>query len=157
VKEVSLAEELETMELYMNIENIRFENKIEFTINIDDSINIETIKIPCMILQPLIENSIWHGLSSKKGSKKLQIILSRKQKKYVIIEIEDNGIGREAAANLGEKKIRKKHSLGLKLAKERLRNYYKSKFVSSSLKIIDLYDEDKHPSGTKVLLKIPLE
>lgn len=70
-KEITLSEELETMDLYMTIENIRFSNEINFTIHIDETINLKTIKVPPLILQPFLENSIWHGLSSKKESKRV--------------------------------------------------------------------------------------
>jgi sensor histidine kinase YesM len=156
VKEVSLADELETMSLYMNIENIRFENKIDYKIDVDENVNIETIKMPCMILQPLIENSIWHGLSSKNGSKKIRIMVSQKSKNFIDIVIEDNGIGRKAASSLSDKKLHKQKSLGLKLAKERLLSFYKDFDNHSKFKIIDLYDEDEQAAGTQVQLKIPL-
>ena len=74
LKEVSLHEELETMDLYMNIENIRFSNEINYEINVDDTLNLSAIKVPPLVLQPFLENALWHGLSSKKGDKK--IILS---------------------------------------------------------------------------------
>lgn len=60
-KDISLADELDTMKLYMNIENIRFSNEIDFQINIDKDINLENIRIPSLILQPFLENSLWHG------------------------------------------------------------------------------------------------
>src|SRR5690606_3958204 len=64
-REISLAEELETVELYMNIENIRFSNEIDFRIDVDKDIFIDNIKIPSLTLQPFLENSLWHGLSPK--------------------------------------------------------------------------------------------
>ncbi|MAD97411.1 MAG: sensor histidine kinase [Flavobacteriaceae bacterium] len=69
VKEISLKEELETMNLYMNIENIRFSNEIKFNLNTDESLNLMQVKVPPLVLQPFLENAIWHGLSSKKGEK----------------------------------------------------------------------------------------
>ncbi|HMB99771.1 MAG TPA: histidine kinase, partial [Flavobacteriaceae bacterium] len=60
-KEISLANEIETLELYLNIENIRFDNQINFNLSVDEDLNLETIKIPSLILQPFIENAIWHG------------------------------------------------------------------------------------------------
>ena len=66
-KEISLADELETMELYVNIENIRFNNSIDFKIDVEQGLQINTIKIPSLILQPFLENAIWHGLSLKEG------------------------------------------------------------------------------------------
>ena len=82
VKEISLAEELETMDLYMNIENIRFSNEIEHEIHVDPSIKLDTIKVPPLVLQPFIENAIWHGLSSKKGGKKVTISVKQPQNEF---------------------------------------------------------------------------
>ncbi|MGS0525604.1 sensor histidine kinase [Zobellia nedashkovskayae] len=66
MREIPLAEELETVDLYMNIENIRFSNEIDFKIRVDKNIDTHTVKIPSLILQPFLENAIWHGLSPKK-------------------------------------------------------------------------------------------
>ena len=107
-KEISLSEELETMELYMNIENIRFENKIDYQVQVEESIFKEEIKLPCMILQPIIENSIWHGLSLKEGSKKIQINVSQKEDISLEVVIKDNGIGRDKSKILNGKKLHKK-------------------------------------------------
>ncbi len=75
VKEISLEEELDILKLYVGIENIRFENKINLKINVDPDLDIETVKLPSLILQPFLENAIWHGLPSKKGEKILRIEL----------------------------------------------------------------------------------
>lgn len=65
-KEISLAEESKTMDLYMNIENIRFSNKINYSHSVDKEIEIDSIKIPSLVLLSFLENALWHGLSSKK-------------------------------------------------------------------------------------------
>lgn len=156
-KQISLAEEIETIELYMNIENIRFENKIKYSVHIDDSLSINTIIIPCLILQPFIENAIWHGLSPKKESKVLSINITRKNRSFVKICIEDNGIGRQKSAELAKKKLHKKESIGINLTKERLKIFYKDYSNKHSLKFTDLFDENDNPIGTKVVLTIPLK
>src|SRR5690606_19709339 len=66
-KEISLQDELDTMSLYMNIENMRFSNKINYQVHIDETVNPSVIKVPSLILQPFLENALWHGLSSKPG------------------------------------------------------------------------------------------
>ncbi len=72
-KEITLAEELETMDLYMNIENIRFSNEINYKTNISPDIDLQAIKVPSLILQPFLENALWHGLSSKKDNKNINL------------------------------------------------------------------------------------
>jgi sensor histidine kinase YesM len=156
-KEISLAEELETMELYMNIENIRFENKIDYRVAIDDSISTVDVKLPCMILQPIIENSIWHGLSLKKGPKKIDIKVNKRNDSSIIIAIEDNGIGRDKSKALNGKKLHKKGSLGLKLTQERLKDFYKEFKNVSSLQFSDLVSDNRESTGTRVVLSIPLQ
>jgi len=153
-KEISLAQEIETAELYLNIENIRFNNEIDFILTIDRSLNLDTIKIPSLILQPFIENALWHGLSSKKGEKKLKINIEKKNNTFVKIEIEDNGIGRKRSAEIKEKKIHKKNSIGLKITEERLQNFVKNNDYTYKLNIQDLYNKNGLVSGTKVTLII---
>jgi len=155
-KEISLAEEIETMVLYVNIENIRFGNEIIFSINTDSNLNLDTIKMPSLILQPFIENAIWHGLSSKKGSKKLSIAIEKKKATHIEITISDNGVGREKSAIINAKKMRQKESVGLQLTEERLSNFAKEYQNKYSIKFNDLYHKNK-PCGTSVKLKIPLK
>ena len=155
LKEVSLAEELETMELYMNIENIRFSNEISYVIDIDKSIDLSKIKVPPLVLQPFLENALWHGLSSKKEDKKIILSVFKSSKEYIEINIEDNGIGRNASALIKSNKVIKRKSIGIELTKERLKNYIKNFENSFSLIFDDLVDDDNNPIGTKVVLKIP--
>ena len=156
-KEITLADELETLELYINIENIRFNNEIDFSMHIDEHINIETIKIPSLILQPFIENAIWHGLSLKKENKKLTVTLKKDTESYLKIVIEDNGIGRKRSSEIKAKKIHKKNSIGIKLTEERLKKFAEAYKNDYSITFIDLNDENKIANGTKVILKIPLK
>lgn len=156
-KDIPLSEELETVELYVKIENIRFENQIEFNITIDNQVNLNTIKIPCLVLQPYLENAIWHGLATKEGAKKLEIIVDKENDTFVVITIIDNGIGRTKAAELRNNKTLKRKSMGLIITKERLNNYYNLYQNKVSYKILDLMDNNKNPKGTKVILKLPLK
>ena len=155
LKEISLAEELETVELYMNIENIRFSNEINFKISIDDDIDIHTIKIPSLILQPFLENAIWHGLSSKEGEKNIDLRISRGNKNFIDISITDNGVGRDAAEIIKESKVLKRKSVGLEITKERLANFARDYQNTFDVTIIDLFDEDKNATGTRVVLHLP--
>ncbi len=156
VKETSLAEELETMDLYMSIENIRFSNEIKHETIVKPSIKLDTIKVPPLVLQPFLENAIWHGLSSKKGSKEIVISVNQPTNEFIEICIEDNGIGRKESARIkAQKKIHRK-SIGIHLTKERLRNFVKNLEHSFSLTYEDLSDIENNPTGTKLTLQIPL-
>ena len=155
LKEVSLQEELETMDLYMNIENIRFSNEINYEINVDNSLNLSLIKVPPLVLQPFLENALWHGLSSKKGAKNIILSVSQPSNDFIQINIEDNGIGRKASAKIKSDKVINRKSIGIELTKERLNNFIKDFKYPFSLVFNDLVDENKKPTGTKVALKIP--
>ncbi len=155
-KDISLKDELETMELYLNIENIRFSNKIRFGIHIEEGIKTEHIRIPSLILQPFIENAIWHGLSSKEGEKVLDLTVSKDEKDgFLNIEIEDNGIGRERSAEIKSRKTLKNKSVGIDLTRERLSNYFKASQKDYQLEIQDMVDPEGEPMGTRVVLRIP--
>lgn len=155
VKEITLAEELETVELYMNIENIRFSNEIDFKINVCDDINPEAIKIPSLALQPFLENSLWHGLSPKEGEKIINVNVKKKNPGHVSIEIIDNGVGRGAAQVNKENRVLKRKSVGIRITKERFANFSKDYQNTFDVDIVDLFDENGNSKGTKVILDIP--
>ncbi len=153
--EVSLQEELETAELYIRIENIRFKNTIDFNLEIEENLNLSTIKIPPLILQPFIENALWHGLSPKKGDKKLYIKVWKESTDFISISIKDNGIGREKAGEIKSKKIHKKTSIGIKLTKERLVTFSDKYQTKHHLTFTDLKENGK-PTGTIVTINLPI-
>ena len=153
-KETSLNDELETMKLYMNIENIRFSNEIDFTITVDPTINIEITKLPSLVLQPFLENSLWHGLSSKSNNKKIILNVSKDSPNFITVEITDNGIGRNASKKINDRKRLERNSVGIDITKARLANFSEAFQNSYTLKIEDLYENEK-PSGTKIILQIP--
>ena len=155
LKEISLADELETVELYMNIENIRFSNEIQFKIEIEEDIDVHTVKTPSLILQPFLENAIWHGLSSKEGEKNIVIAISRKNEWFINITITDNGVGRARAQKIKDNKVLKRKSVGIDITKERLANFSKDYQNSFEVEFVDLYDDNGHAAGTQVILNIP--
>jgi len=156
LQEISLKEEIETMKLYLSLENIRFSNEINFSVKIDSSLNLEMIKIPPLVLQPFLENSIWHGLSSSKKAKEITIFIHKISSEYILINIEDNGIGRKASAKIKAKKSINRKSIGINLTKDRLTNFVKNKNNNYSVIYKDLEDENRNSSGTKVVIKLPL-
>ncbi len=156
IKEVSLAEELETIDLYMSIENIRFSNEIDYQVEIHDDLDLEAIKIPSLILQPFLENALWHGLSAKKGDKKIALSVHKKGKNFVSIIISDNGIGRKEAQRIRKNKTIKRSSIGVAITKTRLANFVKNFDYTYTLDFIDL-KENNRSTGTKVILQIPLK
>ena len=155
-RETSLAEELETVELYLNIENMRFSNKIEINLQVDPSLNTELIKVPSLLLQPFLENAIWHGLSEKEGDKKIWIHIQRENDLRLRISVTDNGIGREMAAVRKRNRSLKRTSVGLKNTRERLGHFAENYQKDFDLEFHDLENSNGSAAGTQVVLKIPL-
>lgn len=155
-KEMSLEDELDTMKLYMNIENIRFSNEIDFQVEVDKSINTTSIRVPSLILQPFLENALWHGLSSKKDDKRITLEVAKPSAHFIAIIIQDNGIGRIESGRINSSKILKRKSVGIAITKARLANFSKGFTGDYSINIEDLYDDNGEPSGTKVIVHIPI-
>jgi two-component system, LytTR family, sensor kinase len=150
---ITLEKEKEILELYLQLEQLRFNGNFDYAILIDESLDITEIKIPPMLVQPFVENAIWHGLMPKHGERKvaIQFILNGD-----ILEclITDNGIGREAAARLKEKANTSYQSKGMTIVNERmkiLRQQYQQPF---EVVVADMIDAKKKSTGTQVLLKI---
>ncbi|MFT5940776.1 MAG: tetratricopeptide (TPR) repeat protein [Sediminicola sp.] len=156
VREISLADELETVQLYMNIENIRFNDEINFEVVVEKNIDTHTIKIPSLILQPFLENALWHGLSGKEGVKHIELRVKKENIYFTNITITDNGIGRESSERIKKNRIIKRKSVGIKITKERLANFSKGYQNSFTFDILDLYDDENRSRGTMISLNIPV-
>lgn len=145
---ISLKLEIEILERYLEIENMRFEENIRYTFITNDSMNPSTIHIPIMMLQPFLENAIWHGLLKKDGEKIITVTFSALEEKYLYCEIEDNGTGRrQTGADPLEKT-----SMATGFIQQRLELLNKIHHLNCSLEI-----EDKpHHTGTIVKLTLPI-
>lgn len=148
-KMISLEKELANTKLYVDLENMRFNDDIKFNIVIPNTVDIDNTKIPPFVLQPFIENAIWHGIASK-TNKAILLTIELKQNS-LLINITDNGIGRKKAHHITLKRDTYKKSMGIEITKNILKNFYNNQF---SIHFIDLY-KDKKPLGTKVILQIP--
>jgi sensor histidine kinase YesM len=149
---VSLRDELEATKLYLDLESVRVENKFDYSIVIDRSLNEDEITMPALVFQPFLENSIWHGIHPKPDNGFIEIIINVKtdaeNRHFLNIEISDNGIGRKAAEKKKKETFRKSH--GLEITMERL----KMNDPKNTVEITDLYDEHHNPAGTLVNIKI---
>ncbi|WP_430409871.1 histidine kinase [Kordia sp.] len=155
---ISLQDEIDCLEMYLELEELRFEDKLIYSIQIDKSIDTEATTIPTMLIQPYVENALKHGLLHKKDNRILKISLKTSDKNDTIIcIIEDNGVGRKKALEIKEKKDKIHKSFGTQATQDRLDllNYGKEKQVGVSIE--DLYnDHTKQPNGTKVIITIPI-
>lgn len=155
---IQLKDELKSLSLYMELESLRFENKFDFEINIDSSVNPEVLEVPTMLIQPYVENAIVHGLMNKTGKGKISIQLIQQDKLLKCI-IEDNGVGRKKAMEQ-KSLIKPKHqSLAMSITKERLEilNMMNNPDETShSIAITDMEDINGNALGTRVELIIPV-
>lgn len=154
-KETSLADELETMQLYVSIENIRFKNEISFTMENDTGLYLDSIKVPSLILQPFFENAVWHGLPLAE-KKQIKLELEKLSDEQMAINIIDSGIGRKRSAEVKQQTSHKRRSVGIEITRERLKIFYKYYKAAYSLKFEDLITPSGEPAGTIVRLIIPL-
>lgn len=153
---IELQEEVEMLKLYIDLELMRFSNKFNYSITIDENLKEQDIEIPSMITQPFVENAIWHGLLSKENNAQLTINFKEiKNNEFEILcEIIDNGVGR-IESNKNNNKFKKHKSKGIEITKERLKKLSKIT-LSEPITIIDLYDSQQNPSGTKVIIHLPI-
>ncbi len=152
---IELGEEIETLKLYIDLELMRFSNKFTYEIVVDDALKEININIPTMILQPFVENAIWHGLLNKEGEGRLIIHFKEIKNEHdeILCEITDNGVGRKATLNNG--KPNKHKSKGIIITIERLKKMSENK-IFTPVNIIDLEDENGNALGTKVQIYLPV-
>jgi hypothetical protein len=151
---VCFEDELKMLRLYIELEQLRFDNKFTFEINVPADIDSEFIFIPPMLSQPYIENAIVHGLCNRIDNNGILKISYEIVDKLLICLIEDNGIGRANAELLKSQKTELHKSMGMQVTKERFDMLAKSNKVDFSTEVIDLLDDNLKPSGTKVKLVI---
>jgi ligand-binding sensor domain-containing protein len=154
---ISLHEEIEALTLYMELESLRFEGKFEYVIETDDDIDKYGIEIPPMLLQPYIENAIWHGITHKNTKGIITVRMMMEDDDILRCEIEDNGIGRKKSAEMKIEHPATHNSSGMTITKDRLDSISKLKKSKGRVEVIDLEDNMGNGEGTKVVLYIPVE
>lgn len=151
---VSLEEELSAIRLYLELEKLRFGDRFDYTITIEEAINPSQVKIPSMLIQPFIENALWHGLMPKTENGQLELRFTLTPDNVVICTIEDNGIGRKKSMQINSQRTQHR-STGLQNIHERislLNQLYKH---AIRVEILDLTDNDNNAAGTRVTLMLP--
>lgn len=155
VKYITLQEEYDWLYTYLDLEKLRMENELDFSIEIDENLDKKHVFVPSMLIQPYVENAIIHGLLPKAGNRKLVVSFTKYRDKLKC-QIEDNGIGREESAKLNASRTKKHKSQGIKLTGERLEILTQNLSKSPEFFILDLFDEDQKPTGTRVTLFLPM-
>ena len=151
---VEFDKEIRTIENYLELQKVRFSNKFDYSIKIDELIDTGGMKIPPMLAQPFIENSIEHGIKHKKSKGNIFIRINLNNG-MIVFEVEDDGVGREKAKEIIYKQDKYHKSLATVITRERIQVLNKRLKKKIVLTILDLKDEHNNPSGTKVTFEIP--
>ncbi len=152
---IPLERELEALKLYLELESLRFEQRFEYKVLVDEEVDTDILKVPPLIIQPYAENAIWHGLMQKKEKGYLTIALYVKDE-MLFYEITDDGIGRKKAAELKSKSAATYKSMGMSITTDRLLMLQRQNEKENSVSITDLILADGSPGGTEVRIKIPI-
>ena len=152
---IPLDKELEALRLYLELEALRFEQKFEYKISVNDEVDTTMIKVPPLIIQPYAENAIWHGLMHKEEKGHLEIELYLKEK-ILFCKITDDGVGRKRAAELKSKSSLTYKSMGMRITADRIAILQQQEQNNTFVSVKDLVFPDDSPAGTEVLIKIPI-
>jgi len=145
---VAFTKDIDTLKLYIELEELRHENKFKTNINIDDELLSNDYKVPPLIIQPFVENAILHGLKNREDNDGLLKIYIKKADDKVEYTITDNGIGRKAAGLIAQNK---ESSYGMQMSYDRIKLFNKEE--KPSVQIIDLYI-DNMSAGTEVRVSL---
>jgi LytS/YehU family sensor histidine kinase len=152
---ITLQKEIEICRLYVALEALRLKNTFDYSITVDEKLDVDAILFPTLLVQPYIENAIWHGLSNKKGEKRL-LVHFEEAGDSIRCTISDNGIGRIAAGQIKAAKIGAEHfeSKGTILAEQRMAMLREGLVKDAFVRIEDRYDDNNIATGTTVIIEI---
>ncbi|MEZ4965051.1 MAG: histidine kinase [Saprospiraceae bacterium] len=156
---INLKDELESLDLYLQMESMRFRDKFDYEIRVNGDLDVSAVNIPPMLIQPYVENAIWHGLMHKDDGKGKVLIQIEQQNGTLTCTIEDNGVGRVRAMELGQKRSSsssKSKSMGMQITEDRIEIINKLYDSNTQVKLIDLYDDAGTACGTRIVLTVPV-
>jgi LytS/YehU family sensor histidine kinase len=145
-REVPLSDDLKALELYMQLEAMRLNKTFVYDIKVDETLDQDNTLVPPLLLQPFVENSIWHGLAGKQGEGRI-LIQIQKENGMIRCTVEDNGVGRHRAPP--SPAVDGKHSFGIKITKARIEILNQIKQANATVELTDL------PEGTRVEVTLP--
>jgi ligand-binding sensor domain-containing protein len=147
---INMSDEIEYVTTYLKVEKTRLENQFDYSINIDKDLNLHEIYVPPLLLQPYVENSIRHGIKYKKENNGMINICVQRKEADILVSIEDNGIGREAAQQYKSKYHIQYQSKGMSINKDRIDILNSHNDKKIEIFINDLYDKNNEAAGTRV-------
>jgi tetratricopeptide (TPR) repeat protein len=154
--EISIKEELDALHLYLELEELRFKEKFDWSIRVDEEIDTLAYKIPTMLIQPYVENAITHGLINKENGKGFLQVELQLNNDQIICTVEDNGIGRAKAMEIKQQKNGGHNSLGTNITESRLKLVNDLYGKTMKVAYTDLLNDNNEPAGTKVEINIPI-
>ncbi len=155
---ITLSSDLDALRLYVEMEAMRFKEKLMYDLFVENDVELDFIDIPPLLLQPYVENAIWHGLMHKEEGGKIDIHVGMEHRPAIlIITITDNGVGRAKSAELKSKTATKHKSYGMKVTSERLDLINRVYKTGASVVVDDLLDQAGGAAGTRVTIRIPIE
>lgn len=152
---IPIANEINYLTSYMELEQMRFASRFNYTITLDPNIHADYTYIPSMLLQPFVENAIRHGIRYKEGTGLIKINIYENDTNGIVLVIEDNGVGREAAGKYKSQQHIEYQSKGITLAQNRLEILSAGHSEKITTEIIDLKYDDGNARGTKVVITFP--
>ena len=155
-QEVVLKDEIEALKLYLDLEKDRFEDTLNYSIDIDSNLLHQTIYVPSLFIQPYVENAIKHGLLHKVDNRNLKIQFKKSEDKLICI-IDDNGVGRKEAENYKKARIEQHNSFATSANQKRVELLNRMRKYKITVQIIDKIDSNQIAEGTQVIIEIPFE
>lgn len=154
--EITLQQELNALKLYLELEKVRFEEELNYCVKIDERLKTNQIKVPSLFIQPYVENALKHGLLHKSSNRKLVVNAQIIPQNKLQITVEDNGVGRQESETI--KRPNKQHKPFATKANQERVHLYKNKLKQDiTIVVEDLYHKDQTPSGTKVVITMPIQ
>ncbi len=151
---VSLARELEMIELYLSLESIRLSGKLAYSIDVGEGIDKDSIMVPSMLIQPHLENAVWHGIGSKTGQGQISVAIAKRAGGFLEITIEDNGGGMKEPRSARSIEHR---PMGINLTRQRIEIIEKLTGKRPEFKVETLRDRYQNSLGTRVTLRLPIK
>jgi LytS/YehU family sensor histidine kinase len=153
---IPLESELESLQLYLELEAVRFEHHFSYKVSVDNELDVMALRVPPLVIQPYAENAIWHGLMHKEDKGSLAIAIFQ-DADCLCCKITDDGIGRKKAQDLKSRSANSHKSMGMRITAERISLLQRQTNQKALITITDLVLPDGNPGGTEVLLKLPLQ
>lgn len=153
---ITLQKEIDTLRLYMDMEAMRFKEKLSYQIIVDEQVDPDYIEIPPMLIQPYVENAIWHGLMPRSEGGTVTLTFNYRIDNYLEVKIKDNGIGRAKAAQLKTNSLMTHKSFGMSITSQRIELINQMYQTNMSVSINDEHNETGEPTGTEITLLIPV-